>query len=174
MLFVEKLQNINSLNIAIETDQVDINVKEEAILIPFIDPIVLPCKVKPGSARITFSNSWAYIQLQTLQNVSTSVNPDSPLQMPVHLQCGNCQELILPHSHNLEKIISLPSDYWYEMIDCWSCHNEDYSTLPGQQGGLILAQKKTLMVGLSYFTIHPDSINLSSLALEYSGREVCI
>jgi hypothetical protein len=68
------------------------------------------------------------------------------------------------------KVIDLPSDHWFELTECWACHHEDYTTLPGQVGGMIFAQKDILMVGKSYYMLHRD--NVSHLELRITGKEV--
>jgi hypothetical protein len=57
------------------------------------------------------------------------------------------------------------------MTECWACHHEDYSALPGQSGGIVLAQRDILMEGKSYFALHREDV--SGLLLHVTGREVC-
>ncbi|KAI8919545.1 HECT-like ubiquitin-conjugating enzyme-binding-domain-containing protein [Entophlyctis helioformis] len=100
------------------------------------------------------------------------------------LSCRNCCALLTqdpapaaqPASAHqpplFKRCLRLPSQHWHEMLECWACHHEDYSsTLKGQQGGLIFAQQHSLMVGDSHLLLHPSDLRLDRLRIAYNGSE---
>ena len=70
--------------------------------------------------------------------------------------------------------LNLPSDFWFEMTDCWACHREDYTTLKGQEAGLINPKRDVLMDGTSYYLLHPNNMALEKIQIRLTGREVSI
>ena len=72
------------------------------------------------------------------------------------------------------KSLQLPSDYWYEMTECWACYHEDYTTLPGQIGGQVFAQENVLLSGISYYLLHPSHLDLGKVHVRLTGREVSL
>lgn len=91
--------------------------------------------------------------------------------LPNQFACATCR---LPFVSGFQacKYLHLPSDYWYEMTECWACHHEDYTTLPGQTGGTIFAQENVLLSGISYYLLHPNHVNLDRMYIRLTGREV--
>jgi hypothetical protein len=69
-------------------------------------------------------------------------------------------------------VLNLPSDFWFEMTDCWACHREDYTTLKGQEAGLITPKQDVLMDGIAYFLLHPKNLDLEKIQIRLTGREV--
>lgn len=72
------------------------------------------------------------------------------------IHCQNCQVSLLDDS-KYYKIKDLPSEHWYELVECWICHE----TKPEEHQARmrpILARPNALLVGTSYFLIHPDNI----------------
>jgi hypothetical protein len=77
------------------------------------------------------------------------------------LECGTCSQPILrpiDPSKNTYKFADTPSEYWHELLDCWACHKEDYSGLPGQKGGIVLSQKNAVLVSTQYVIVHPSNV----------------
>ena len=85
--------------------------------------------------------------------------------------CLTCQSKFIS-DFQASKALHLPSDYWYEMTECWACHHEDYTTLPGQIGGTIIAQENALLSGISYYLMHPKHVDLEKILIRLTGREV--
>ncbi|KAG2231749.1 HECT-like ubiquitin-conjugating enzyme-binding-domain-containing protein [Thamnidium elegans] len=72
------------------------------------------------------------------------------------IHCQNCQVSLLDDAIDY-KIKDLPSEHWYELVECWICHE----TKPEEHQARmrpILARPNALLVGTSYFLIHPDNI----------------
>jgi hypothetical protein len=80
----------------------------------------------------------------------------SELVPETRLYCTQCQ---LPLTSSLKKIQNCPSDYWHELLDCWACHNENYSHIKGHTGGLVYAKKESLLVGSYFVIVHPDQVD---------------
>ena len=82
------------------------------------------------------------------------------------LECGTCSQPILnpiDPSKSIFRFADTPSEYWHELLDCWACHKEDYSGLPGQKGGIVLAQKNAILVSTQYVIVHPSNVSPESL-----------
>ncbi|CEP09082.1 hypothetical protein [Parasitella parasitica] len=72
------------------------------------------------------------------------------------LQCRHCGHKFYGSSIEY-KIKDLPSEHWYELVECWICHE----TKPEEHQARmkpILARPHVLLVGTTYFLIHPDNI----------------
>lgn len=71
-------------------------------------------------------------------------------------ECQNCQTSLIDDTVDY-KIKDLPSEHWYELVECWICHE----TKPEEHQARmrpILARPNALLVGTSYFLIHPDNL----------------
>lgn len=80
------------------------------------------------------------------------------------IQCQHCSASILDSSVNY-KIKDLPSEHWYELVECWICHE----TKPEEHRARmrpILARPNVLLVGTTYFLIHPDNIIKDSIQVD--------
>lgn len=80
------------------------------------------------------------------------------------IQCQHCSASILDSSINY-KIKDLPSEHWYELVECWICHE----TKPEEHRARmrpILARPNVLLVGTTYFLIHPDNIIKDSIQVD--------
>jgi hypothetical protein len=81
------------------------------------------------------------------------------------INCSSCQNLLL--FNNLE-IKNAPSEYWYDLLDCWACHDEDYnSKLKGHKNGKILAKKGILLLSDSKLLIHKTDFQENCLTVSY-------
>ncbi|KAI8642267.1 HECT-like ubiquitin-conjugating enzyme-binding-domain-containing protein [Parasitella parasitica] len=77
------------------------------------------------------------------------------------IQCRHCAQGFLDSAIEY-KIKDLPSEHWYELVECWICHE----TKPEEHRARmkpILARPHVLLVGTTYFLIHPDNIIKDSL-----------
>ncbi|KAJ3307754.1 hypothetical protein HDV04_002612, partial [Boothiomyces sp. JEL0838] len=84
----------------------------------------------------------------------TRIKTEQSIVYPEIIKC-KCTNLLFSKS---SKILELPNDYWFELQECWACHDEDYTKLKGQEGGIIYSQEGVLMVGTSYYLIHPSDL----------------
>jgi HECT-like Ubiquitin-conjugating enzyme (E2)-binding len=96
--------------------------------------------------------------------VESSSNPS--------LDC-KCTQSLTKYSSSPQKL-TLPSDFWFEMTDCWACHREDYTTLKGQDSGLISPKKDVLMDGVGHYLVHPEDVDLEKIEIRLTGREVSL
>jgi hypothetical protein len=70
--------------------------------------------------------------------------------------CQHCATSLIDVSVNY-KIKDLPSEHWYELVECWICHE----TKPEEHQARmrpILARPDSLLVGTTYFLVHPDNL----------------
>lgn len=96
--------------------------------------------------------------------------PSRDKKYPNQFSCAVCRDTFVSN-FQAQKFLPLPSDYWYEMTECWACHHEDYTTLPGQVGGQVFAQKNVLLAGISYYLLHPTHLDLDKIHIRLTGRE---
>lgn len=175
MIFFEYHSQIDSLTVSfpskccaapvirINHNRIIVQINEEE------HDIRLPVKVESKSARISSQDGWQTIQLKALSVQEFTVEPKRTFS-PDLFNCHSCKANIV--AMQIERTLALPTEFWFEMSECWACHNEDYTKLPGQVGGLIYAQKNALMVANSYYMIHPENVTNNSVELKFTGREV--
>lgn len=80
------------------------------------------------------------------------------------IHCQHCDASILNNSVDY-KVKDLPSEHWYELVECWICHE----TKPEEHQARmrpILARPNLLLVGTSYFLIHPDNLVNDSVQVD--------
>lgn len=79
-------------------------------------------------------------------------------------QCKVCaQSLFLKDKEY--KLKDLPSEHWYELVECWICHE----TKPEEHQARmrpILARPTVLLVGSTYFLLHPDDMIANSIQMD--------
>ena len=125
-------------------------------------PLDLYPRIKqPSSDCICFEFSFAIEEdLQSAKDQEAQILLDSKaLKSLSHIECATCSQMLLRISQQIQpfKFADTPSEYWHELLDCWACHKEDYSGLPGQKGGIILAQKNGVLVSTQYVIVHPEN-----------------
>lgn len=80
------------------------------------------------------------------------------------MRCHHCAQGLLDSAIEY-KIKDLPSEHWYELVECWICHE----TKPEEHQARmkpILARPHVLLVGTTYFLIHPENIVKGSLQVD--------
>ncbi|CAO0803148.1 unnamed protein product [Mucor circinelloides] len=80
------------------------------------------------------------------------------------MRCQHCAQGLLDSAIEY-KIKDLPSEHWYELVECWICHE----TKPEEHQARmkpILARPHVLLVGTTYFLIHPENIVKGSLQVD--------
>ncbi|RCI02736.1 hypothetical protein CU098_005219 [Rhizopus stolonifer] len=63
------------------------------------------------------------------------------------------------------KLKDLPSEHWYELIECWICHE----TNPDEHRTRmkpILARPQLILVGSTYFLLHTDDISKENIEID--------
>lgn len=118
------------------------------------------------------------------QTTSTTVTSSSPAPPPPPyislltsgFTCHACANPLLIHidkctpytTPRFTSIHHLPSTYWTELIDCWSCHTEDYLskfTLDSSKsnitrdGRVLPRNSSTVLVGEEVVMVHADAID---------------
>ncbi|KAI9483706.1 MAG: HECT-like ubiquitin-conjugating enzyme-binding-domain-containing protein [Benjaminiella poitrasii] len=88
------------------------------------------------------------------------------LEQTSHKQicCKHCDQALIDASVDY-KIKDLPSEHWYELVECWICHE----TKPEEHRSRmrpILARANLLLVGTTYFLIHPENIVTDSIEVD--------
>lgn len=169
-MFVEYQKRLNQvvLSIPLEIAENEIELNPKAVIINKKE-IQLPLSIKPNSTRLHYSHNWIHLQ-SMIQSSSTNEPSEVVNLIPNELNCFACDHKLMV-DFRPQKSIDLPSDHWYEMTECWACHHEDYTKLPGQEGGTIFAQRDVLMYSNNYYLIHPANA-LDALDINVTGREV--
>ncbi|KAF9349444.1 E3 ubiquitin-protein ligase E3D [Mortierella sp. AD094] len=112
----------------------------------------------------------------SLTSISTSEFPPAPLpaaqlQGLENIACGCCGNVLLKRDSNInsqrngpiQRVVDLPSEHWQELVDCWMCHEEDFTELREGDLGARLGQA---LVGGSYILIHAANVELDAVAIE--------
>ncbi|KAJ3347695.1 hypothetical protein HDU91_006719 [Kappamyces sp. JEL0680] len=172
-MFIEVLPQLSLLSVSIPVrDKLTIEV-QSAVLKINSDAIAMPENValKANASRISKDKNWIVLQVPITKTEGLDgETPGSGGEWPNQFACLTCNAVVGGPMH-VKKTLDLPSDFWYEMTDCWACHHEDYTTLSGQEGGTIYAQKDFLLNGLGYYLVHPHNMALDRLRLRFTGRE---
>ncbi|KAG0093924.1 hypothetical protein BGZ92_000039 [Podila epicladia] len=100
--------------------------------------------------------------------------PASLLQGLNNLACGCCGQPLLATQENsnvgpIQRVVDLPSEHWQELVDCWMCHEEDFTEL---REGDLGARSGQALVGGTYLLIHAENVNLSAVVIEQDARIV--
>ncbi|KAG0373687.1 hypothetical protein BGX24_011380 [Mortierella sp. AD032] len=123
--------------------------------------------------------------LSTLSLASSSEFPSSPLpasqlQGLENLACGSCGNVLLNSTSNstttttstqgpIQRVVDLPSEHWQELVDCWMCHEEDFTELREGDLGARLGQA---LVGGTYLLIHAKDVDHEAVMIEEDARSV--
>ncbi|KAG0342423.1 hypothetical protein BG000_004720 [Podila horticola] len=101
--------------------------------------------------------------------------PASLLQGLNNLACGCCGLPLLASQDNtdtigpIQRVVDLPSEHWQELVDCWMCHEEDFTEL---REGDLGARSGQALVGGTYLLIHAENVNQSAIVIERDARVV--
>jgi len=152
--------------------------------------ITFPFKIIPSSLRISETEDTVILKLKTekewykVKNVSINDTPivyDSKLLRNIgYIYCKDCQQQLTyfinsptettTNKENKNELITtfkrkvdLPSDHWFEMMDCWLCIPSDISRFEGQIGiGSLAARINELLIGRTFVILHPDNMKENS------------
>jgi hypothetical protein len=78
-----------------------------------------------------------------------------------HIKCRHCDHDLVDNKSF--KCKELPSEHWYELVECWICHEAKPEEHRARMQP-ILAKTGVLLVGAFYFLVH--SADLHSVALD--------
>ncbi|KAI8901660.1 ubiquitin-conjugating enzyme E2-binding protein [Globomyces pollinis-pini] len=171
-MIIEQLTQIKQLGLTMKMDsKTRIEINNHSITIHESDKSTTIQGLQLIPNQIQYTHQSATLQLQIKMNeLQEAGQTPQPEPNVTTLQCHQCCNL-LTDELKFDKRLSLPTDYWFEMSECWACHKEDYSNLPGQMGGMILPQLNVLLVGVSYYLLHPLNMDTNRVRLHYTGRE---
>jgi len=69
----------------------------------------------------------------------------------------------------IHRVVDLPSEHWQELVDCWMCHEEDFTELREGDLGARLGQA---LVGGTYLLIHSGNVDQDAVAIEEDARTI--
>ncbi|KAF9931086.1 hypothetical protein FBU30_010832 [Linnemannia zychae] len=108
--------------------------------------------------------------------------PASQLQGLQNLSCGSCGNILLStnnlgateHSEQsssgpIQRVVDLPSEHWQELVDCWMCHEEDFTEL---REGDLGARHGQALVGGTYLLIHAKDVDHTAILIEEDARSI--
>ncbi|KAF9209350.1 hypothetical protein BGZ49_005044 [Haplosporangium sp. Z 27] len=166
---------------------------QDAVAIPDenTERIVLPARVMPTRTTLdpaSSQSSLLTLKLTALPNAPlsspssllTSISatefplaplPATQLQGFENLACGCCGNVLLKRDGGIDlneegpikRVVDLPSEHWQELVDCWMCHEEDYTELREGDLGARLGQA---LIGGTYVLIHAENVEQGAVAIE--------
>ncbi|CAO3563572.1 unnamed protein product [Mortierella alpina] len=146
--------------------------------------------------KLTALPNMAPENASSLKSVTFSEFPASPLpasqlQGLENLACGCCGSVLLLRSETagtegsptgtcqkkahgyqegpIRRVVDLPSEHWQELVDCWMCHEEDFTELREGDLGARLGQA---LVGGTYLLIHAGDVDCHAVAIEEDARSI--
>ncbi|KAF9960979.1 hypothetical protein BGZ72_005282 [Mortierella alpina] len=127
----------------------------------------------------------------TFSEFPASPLPASQLQGLENLACGCCGSVLLSRNGTtdqegspttttqkgtheypqgpIRRVVDLPSEHWQELVDCWMCHEEDFTELREGDLGARLGQA---LVGGTYLLIHAGDVDRHAVAIEEDARSI--
>ncbi|ORE14887.1 hypothetical protein BCV71DRAFT_229030 [Rhizopus microsporus] len=144
----------------IDLSTVDLSISSQDWIVSRVDQPtdgLVPWEVKLSQCR----------QAQQPRSQQTEVKEwwsTSVLRELSEFKCKVCaQSLFLKDKEY--KLKDLPSEHWYELVECWICHE----TKPEEHQARmrpILARPTVLLVGSTYFLLHPDDMIANSIQMD--------
>ncbi|KAF9439021.1 hypothetical protein BGZ76_001473 [Entomortierella beljakovae] len=158
--------------------------------------LILPARVMPTRTTMDSASAQSSIlmlKLTALPNVTMSSDSSLPNTNPISefpsaplpaaqlqglesLACRCCGNTLLRFSDTalngeryIQRVVDLPSEHWQELVDCWMCHEEDFSEL---REGDLGARRRQALVGGSYILIHGLDVELSAIVVENDAYPV--
>ncbi|KAF9574678.1 hypothetical protein EC968_005909 [Mortierella alpina] len=139
--------------------------------------------------KLTALPSVASADASSLKSVTSSEFPAPPLpasqlQGLENLACGCCGSVLLLSSGStgtpqkvthgyqqgpIRRVVDLPSEHWQELVDCWMCHEEDFTELREGDLGARLGQA---LVGGTYLLIHAGDVDRHAVDIEEDARSI--
>lgn len=157
--------------------------QENALKVP-LPAVVMPTRTTqdPSTAKSSLLTLklTALPSAQPSSSLSASEFPPPPLlaaqlQGLENLGCGCCKNTLLKRNSDqneggpIQRVVDLPSEHWQELVDCWMCHEEDFTELREGDLGARIGQA---LVGGTYILIHSANVNGSSVAIEEDAPAV--
>ncbi|KAI9343945.1 ubiquitin-conjugating enzyme E2-binding protein [Obelidium mucronatum] len=83
------------------------------------------------------------------------------------ISCHNCKTELSKLNPRFHKVKDLPSENWHELLDCWACHQEDYSHLQkGHYGSVIPSRVDQLLVAQNYLLVHEENLRMECVEID--------
>lgn len=110
----------------------------------------------------------------TFRNVILRLHiPENPFRLPMtaldfttntKITCSNCNSSILKDPEEPLVAKDLPSSFWMELVDCWSCHKSEFAGLTekvqmSQHGSMILPKPGNVHCGLGFMLFHHADVH---------------
>lgn len=92
-------------------------------------------------------------------------NPETfstPFSVPIlcetiAVRCKSCKTILIGGEKPcFEAVKSLPNQFWEELVDCWSCHKNEFDHVARVK--LTPSKKEEALVGNDYFLVHSDCL----------------
>ncbi|ORX47546.1 hypothetical protein BCR36DRAFT_355533 [Piromyces finnis] len=193
--YSEFLPNINTLSITLFVRDVPPDLSINTFSLAFFSDIdnskkniiTFPFKIIPSSLRISETENTVILKLKTekewfkVKDISINSTPiiyDSKVLKNIsQLYCSKCNQHLNIFTKpsegsdhqikNFKRIVDLPSDHWFEMMDCWLCVPSDISRFEGQIGiGSLAAKNNEILIGRTFFILHPNNIIKNSFIIK--------
>eukprot|EP01135_Chromosphaera_perkinsii_P009915 Nk52_evm8s1967 gene=Nk52_evmTU8s1967 len=84
----------------------------------------------------------------------------------IRICCRFCKQPLI-NDTGFERVCSLPSENWLEMVEFWVCHKGDFQQYSTRQ---IESKKNMLLVGTTYTLIDRENIKLSAICVSSSCK----
>ncbi|KAI8618831.1 HECT-like ubiquitin-conjugating enzyme-binding-domain-containing protein [Chytriomyces sp. MP71] len=82
------------------------------------------------------------------------------------IRCHICSLHLSHPCARFSTAADLPSEHWRELVDCWACHQEDYSHLSkGHFANVIPARRHNILVAQGYIVVHERDLDLNALTV---------
>lgn len=181
------------------TSDDEIHQEEEKGVAVTCDRLLLPARVMPTRTTLDPSSSRSNLlslKLTALPNMPLEISnsssssaasttefpppplPASQLQGLENLACGSCGNILLNSTSSLglgspsgpiQRVVDLPSEHWQELVDCWMCHEEDFTEL---REGDLGARHGQALVGGTYLLIHAKDVEHHAVMIEEDARSI--
>jgi len=171
-IVVEYLKHIRTLHVYAEVDPIP-----EQILGALKESF----DVNSKSKRLTLGGASVF----SFQNVNLKASaPSSPFNSTYtsaqlgnvsSLNCSSCSAELV-HAVGL-KFKDLPSTYWMDLVDCWSCHRSEFAGVTNnlsQQSAsdLILPGPGSAHIGLDFILLHKENVGDVSTKCSLCGEMI--
>ncbi|KAJ3116642.1 hypothetical protein HK100_001007 [Physocladia obscura] len=104
---------------------------------------------------------------------SQATDADSLMETIAALSCNHCAAPLTRHAAFSLPPAALPSEHWHELLDCWACHQEDYTPLltaatKNNKSFVFAARRHRLLVARSHLLVHEDDLSADALHMTHT------
>lgn len=105
----------------------------------------------------------------------------SQVEHTTGISCASCGKSVLKKKYRpagaeekeedyFYRSVDLPSEHWYELVECWMCHQEDYGR-NGRFEKSTQAAPGSLAVGASYVLLSGDDLDKAAIRVESASKQ---